>query len=139
MSAKRMRRRRTHREESGETVPGVRPRGPRAPRRAVLAALAAALLLGAPVARADHRRVAPPGRSVRVLPLRDVLARLRERYAGQVLEAELERGGRGQWIYEIKFLTPRGDVLKFDMDAGSARILRIRGRGAKAARRRRAR
>ena len=47
--------------------------------------------------------------------------------AGQVLEVELEQE-RERWIYEIKLLTPAGQLTKVKLDARTAEVLRVRSR-----------
>jgi uncharacterized membrane protein YkoI len=46
-----------------------------------------------------------------------------------VLELELERDD-GRWIYEIKLLQPGGQVLKLEVDARTAAVLKQRRKGA---------
>ena len=58
-------------------------------------------------------------------------------YHGDVLEVELDDervNGVQIWIYEIKLLTPQGNVLKMDIDAKTMEIMQVKGRGAKRAR-----
>ena len=58
-------------------------------------------------------------------------------YHGDVLEVELDDervNGVKIWIYEIKLLTPQGNVLKMDIDAKTMKILVVKGRGAERAR-----
>ena len=62
-----------------------------------------------------------------VLPLPTVLERLQREVPGQVLEVELEQE-RERWIYEIKLLTPAGQLTKVKLDARTAEVLRVRSR-----------
>ncbi len=108
-----------------------------------------ACLLGMAIGLAP---VAPPagadedGREIRnaveageVVPLQDLLARIREEFQGRVVKVELERerrggkkrkhrGGKKRWIYEIKVLTPQGNVLKLEYDAKTMDLIKVRGR-----------
>lgn len=92
---------------------------------ALAVALAGSAL--APVARADndHERAREAVARGEVLPLAAVLQRLERSHPGQVLEVELERDD-GRWIYELKLLQPGGRLLKLEVDARSAEVLRQR-------------
>ncbi|MCP4283260.1 MAG: hypothetical protein GY792_02235 [Gammaproteobacteria bacterium] len=66
-----------------------------------------------------------------VAPMRSLLARVHTAYPGQVLEVELEReeyGNEGVWVYEVKLLTNRGNVLKLEYDAFDLELLKMKGR-----------
>lgn len=66
--------------------------------------------------RNDHDRARQAVAAGLVLPLPVVLERLQKEMPGQVLEVELERE-REAWIYEIKLLTPAGQLSKVKVDA----------------------
>jgi uncharacterized membrane protein YkoI len=57
-----------------------------------------------------------------ILPLSEVLAQVRERSPGRVLEAELERE-HGLWVYELKILDPAGRLLEVSVDARTGQPL----------------
>ena len=57
----------------------------------------------------DHDRARQAVQAGQVLPLPTVLERLQREVPGQVLEVELEQE-RDRWIYEIKLLTPAGQL-----------------------------
>ena len=57
----------------------------------------------------------------------DLWERLQREVPGQVLEVELEQE-RERWIYEIKLLTPAGQLTKVMLDARTAEVLRVRSR-----------
>ncbi len=67
-----------------------------------------------------------------------ILSRARAAYAGRVLAIELVRGqagnGAGPWVYMVKMLTPRGNVIMLYLNAKTAAIQSVRGRGVGAAR-----
>lgn len=95
------------------------------PRRTdtLAALLAAASLLAAPAARADgrgdHDRARAAREAGRVLPLRELLARVEADQPGsEVLEVELEEE-RGRLLYEIKLLAPGGRVREALYDAAT--------------------
>ncbi len=79
-------------------------------------------------------------RSGQVAGLPRILARARATYAGRVLAVELIRrqagAAAGPWIYMVKMLTPRGNVIMLYLNAKTAAIQSVRGRGADAARKR---
>jgi uncharacterized membrane protein YkoI len=78
--------------------------------------------------RGDHERALSAVRSGEILPLPEILERLRRQHPGQVLELELEdrRGSAGErlWVYEVRLLQPDGKVVKLELDARSAQVLR---------------
>lgn len=90
----------------------------------------AAWLAVAPVAHADddHERARAAVQAGEVLPLPELLSRLQLSWPGQVLELELERED-GRWIYEVKLLQPGGQVVKLDVDARTAAVLKQRRKG----------
>ncbi len=77
--------------------------------------------------RADHNRARAALQAGEILPLATVLQRVAAEHPGQVLEVELEREG-GVWLYEIKLLQAGGGLLKLEVDAASARVLKARAR-----------
>ena len=87
-------------------------------------------LVGQPVSASDHDdhdRARQAVQAGQVLPLPTVLERLQREVPGQVLEVELEQE-RERWIYEIKLLTPAGQLTKVKLDARTAEVLRVRSR-----------
>ncbi|KRB41940.1 MULTISPECIES: PepSY domain-containing protein [unclassified Acidovorax] len=75
----------------------------------------------------DHDRARQAVQAGQVLPLPTVLERLQREVPGQVLEVELEQE-RDRWIYEIKLLTPAGQLTKVKLDARTAEVLGVRSR-----------
>ncbi|MGV3655437.1 MAG: PepSY domain-containing protein [Noviherbaspirillum sp.] len=99
-------------------------------RLALSMALAACGLIAFPVwsdGKHDHERAREAVQSGQILPLYTVLERLGKSQPGQVLEVELEREN-GQWIYEIKLLRQDGQLVKLELDARTAEVLRIKPR-----------
>lgn len=95
--------------------------------------LAMALVAGGAAVAKDHdhdhdraRRAVEEGR---MLPLRDILARVEVDYAGQVIEAELEEQG-GAAVYEIKIMTNAGRLMKLHYDARTGVLLKSSERDA---------
>lgn len=99
-------------------------------RKTPIAALMLAGLLAAPVAQAgdkDHERARQAVQSGQVMPLPAVLEKLALTHPGQVLELELEherKDDRHPWIYEIKLLQTDGQLIKLELDAKTAEVLR---------------
>ena len=96
----------------------------RAPPLSWLAAVLA-LALSSPwaLADSDQDRARAAVQAGQVLPLKTVLERLEREHPGQVLEVELEQDD-GRWIYEIKLLQPGGRLVKLELDAATAAVLR---------------
>lgn len=96
----------------------------------LLAGLALAGLLAAPIAQAsekDHERARQAVQTGQIMPLPAVLDKLSTTRPGQVLEVELERkrkDGNDGWIYEIKLLQTDGQLVKLELDAKTAEVLR---------------
>lgn len=84
-------------------------------------------LIGTAMADSDHDRARRALDAGQVLPLPAILARVAQDYPGKVLEVELEDED-AQWIYEIKLVQPDGRLLKLEVDAADARILKVRGK-----------
>jgi uncharacterized membrane protein YkoI len=102
------------------------------PVRAALAALLS-LALASPLALADsdQDRARAAVQAGKVLPLKTVLERLERDHPGQVLAIELEQDDDGRWVYEIKLLQPGGRLVKLELDAASAELLKRKERQRK--------
>jgi|JI7StandDraft_1071085.scaffolds.fasta_scaffold35677_2 hypothetical protein len=59
-----------------------------------------------------------------ILPLSSILAGLETRYGGRMIDAELKER-RGRMVYKLELITPAGRVLDVEVDAATARILRV--------------
>ena len=95
----------------------------------VLCAAALAVPPASASGKDDHDRARQAVQAGQVLPLPTVLERLQREVPGQVLEVELElEQERERWIYEIKLLTPAGQLTKVKLDARTAEVLRVRSR-----------
>ena len=51
---------------------------------------------------------------------------MQKEFEGIILELELEEEDL-RWIYEVKLLTPQGNVLKIDYDAKTMAVLKVKG------------
>ncbi|NQU70556.1 MAG: PepSY domain-containing protein [Rhodospirillales bacterium] len=67
-------------------------------------------------------------REGRVLPLGEIMSRVRRNFPGKVLDADLVRDGR-RFVYYLKVLDPQGRVAEITVDGQSGRILGVKGRG----------
>jgi len=69
-----------------------------------------------------------------VVPMEQLLGKIRQSIDGRVLKVDLEQewrvGGR-IWVYEAKIMTPDGDVLKLEYDARTLEVLEFKGRRRK--------
>jgi uncharacterized membrane protein YkoI len=73
-----------------------------------------------------------------LLPLQRIIAIATERYQGEVVAAEVKPGKpheQAAFVYELRLLTARNNVLRIRIDAGSGAFLEIDGRGQVDARR----
>ncbi|WP_454061032.1 PepSY domain-containing protein [Candidatus Nitrospira salsa] len=60
-------------------------------------------------------------------PIQQLFTRINQEFEGIILEIELEEED-ASWIYEVKLLTPRGNVLEVEYDAKSLDLLNVNGR-----------
>lgn len=102
-----------------------------------LGLLAAALIVaGAAAGWADddHQRAKAARDAGQIVSLQTILDRVQAEFHGSPVAIELEDEDN-RWIYQVKLLTPAGALVKLEYDARDARLLRVKGRGAAAARR----
>lgn len=98
-----------------------------APRRFRPVAAALVVLLATAAAtpsRADddHMRARAARQAGEIRPLTEIIAAVRRDNPGEIVEIELEHE-HGRWIYEVKILTPQGEIRRLDYDARSAERL----------------
>lgn len=62
-----------------------------------------------------------------VVPIERVFQQVQKEFDGIILELELE-DEESQWIYEVKLLTPQGNVLKIEYDAKTMALIDVKGR-----------
>ena len=82
--------------------------------------------------RHDHDRARAALQSGEVMPLAALLEQVQRSHPGQVLELELEHED-GRWVYEIKLLANDGQLLKLDVDARTAQVLKVKRKDRSAA------
>ncbi|WP_222105435.1 PepSY domain-containing protein [Denitromonas ohlonensis] len=95
--------------------------------RWLLALLLSTTLIAPGLADSDHDRARRARDAGQVMPLPAILERVAQDYPGRVVEVELEDED-DRWIYEIKLVQPGGRLLKLEVDATDARILKARGK-----------
>jgi len=92
----------------------------------VYLALATALVPATSQAQLGNSFTADQARDARdkgnVVPLRDIFRRLKSRYGGYQLDANLYNRGGGQ-VYVIDWQTDKGERLRITVDAQTGRIL----------------
>lgn len=77
----------------------------------------------------DHDRARDAVRSGQVQPLGSILRQIRPQYPGQLLDAQLQQGRGGRWVYRIKVLDNRGQVTDLRVDATNGRVINARRGG----------
>lgn len=91
------------------------------------ALLALALACQPALADSDQDRARAAVQAGKALPLKTVLERLEREVPGQVLEVEFEQRDE-RWIYDVKLLQPGGRLVRLEVDAATAEVLRRRER-----------
>jgi uncharacterized membrane protein YkoI len=84
----------------------------------------------------DHARAKAAREAGQIVSLQAILDRVQAEFTGSAVEIELEDDD-GPWVYKVKLLTQAGAIVKLEYDARDGRLLRVKGRGADAARRQR--
>jgi uncharacterized membrane protein YkoI len=104
-------------------------------RRRLAAILLCAFIVGAPLAqsRADEEEEKAAEAALArgdARPVHELLQRVGSKFAGSVLKIELEHEDEGDapWVYEVKLLTPQGDVLELAYDAATLELIGLEGR-----------
>jgi uncharacterized membrane protein YkoI len=96
------------------------------------AALAAGLFLmaGLGTAGADEDDFHKALKAHKIVSLQQLLAHVHQNFHGRILKVDLEQEryrGQLRWIYEAKIMTPEGNVLELEYDAGSLELLELEG------------
>ncbi len=119
-------------------------------RRKVLSALAVLpfgfALTGAQASSHDRDMAEVLQAQGQVLPLQEVLAKVQQKYPGQVLKVEFEDDDdhckkkdpdcEEIWVYEFKIMQAEGRLVKLKVDASSGEILKTKIRQVKKSRKR---
>ena len=88
----------------------------------------------AAIADDDHARARAAREAGQIVPLQTIVDRVQKEFTGTLVSVEFEDDD-GRFIYKVKLLTPAGAIVKLEYDARDGRLLRVKGRGAEAARR----
>ena len=110
--------------------PGFRKHAKRLLALALAIVIASSLQIARAAADEDDADLERALQAGEIAPLNELLARVREDFAGRLLQVELEHEDieeRPGWVYEAKVLTPEGNVLKLEYDAGSLELLEVKG------------
>jgi uncharacterized membrane protein YkoI len=96
--------------------------------RSCLLGFALALALAWPAAaQNDQQRARDAMQAGRIRPLQEILVQIGRRIPGRVLNAWLEQGQGGLWIYRLKLLDFRGNIVGVVVDARNGQILQVFG------------
>src|SRR5262249_45212713 len=96
--------------------------------RICLLGLVLALALTGPAgAQSDQQRAREAMKAGRIQPLQVILVEGQRRLPGRILNAWLDRDGRGLWLYRLKMLDLRGNVVGVIVDARNGHILQVFG------------
>lgn len=117
------------------------------PLRLMLTAFAFAMLAAIPLSAQadfdDQDRAREAMLSGKVRPLVELIVHVESMYEGEIIEVELEEDDDGAWfgsdgeammLYEIKLLTPQGNLVKLEFDAESLELLTVDGHDSDSAR-----
>ena len=90
------------------------------------------------IAASEQDRAKQALRAGQIQPFEKIHRVIKRRYEGKLSDASLSEehraGKKSVWTYQVKWLTPKGNVLAIIVDAKTVKILKVTGRGAKAAR-----
>ena len=109
----------------------------------LLAGVLLALPNGARADGDDQERARQAMLAGEVRPLTELLAHVESMYEGDIIEVELESDDNGAWyetkgeplfLYEIKLLTPQGNLVKLKFDAKNLELLTVDGHDSEKAR-----
>jgi len=96
-------------------------------RSCLLGLVLALALTGPAVAQSDQQRARDAMQAGRIRPLQEILMQLRPHIPGRILNAWLEEGRGGLWIYRLKMLDVRGNIIGVVVDARNGQILQVFG------------
>ena len=69
-----------------------------------------------------------------IVSFETILEWIEQRYVGEIVEVELENEDH-EMHYEVDLLSPHGDLIEFDFDARTGKVLNIEGQNIERARR----
>ena len=74
----------------------------------------------------NHRRARDAVTAGEVLPLSAVLGIVRSQFSGRVMDVDLKQRGQSM-VYQVKLLTPDGQLMRISVDARSGQIRSVKG------------
>jgi uncharacterized membrane protein YkoI len=90
-----------------------------------LVALSVLLCAASPALADESRRDQDEAREAvergAIRPLEEILAKLRDRFPGEIVKIKLERE-HGLWVYEFRLLDPRGRLREITVDAATGAV-----------------
>ena len=96
-------------------------------RSCLLGLVLALALIGPVAAQTDQQRAFDARKAGQVLPLPEILRLISPRIPARILNAWLEEGRGGLWIYRLKMLDFRGNIIGVVVDARNGQILQVFG------------
>ena len=96
-------------------------------RSCLLGLVLAVALAGPVVAQSDQQRARDAMQAGRIRPLQEILVQVHRRVPGRILNAWLEQGQAGLWIYRLKLLDFQGNIVGVVVDARNGQILQVFG------------
>lgn len=76
-----------------------------------------------------HDRARQAVEAGEIRSLGEIRRTVQQRFNGRIVRMDLRenQGGGPSYVYDVRVLTQRGDVLSVDMDARTGRVLRVKG------------
>jgi uncharacterized membrane protein YkoI len=96
-------------------------------RTCLLGLVLALALTGPATADNDQQRAREAMKAGRIQPLQAILVEVQRRIPGRILNAWLEQDPHGLWLYRLKMLDMRGNVVGVVVDARNGQILQVFG------------
>jgi uncharacterized membrane protein YkoI len=94
--------------------------------------LAPVLSLPAQAGQSDQDRARSAVEQGQIKPLDVILSSVRQQVPGRVVRVDLRGGNGGQrpYVYDVRVLSPQGNIKAVEVDARTAQILSVRGQDA---------
>ena len=90
------------------------------------------LSLPAQAGQSDQDRARSAVEQGQIKPLDVILSSVRQHVPGRVVRIDLHGGNGGQrpYVYDVRVLSPQGNIRAVEVDARTAQILSVRGQDA---------
>jgi uncharacterized iron-regulated membrane protein len=100
----------------------------------LLLALSLGPVFGAPAlaGQSDQDRARSAVEKGQIKPLDQILSSVRQHVPGRVVRVDLRGGNGGQrpYVYDVRVMSPQGNIRAVEVDARTAQILSVRGQDA---------